>query len=266
MSDQPICTNRSHYLPDGGGHFPQDASYSSPCTFGRLTPLERGIAQARSLGHDMEDRDEIRPGSRSTCRRCGRSVLFAGGPLYGSALDGPCPAPEPGPHWRILYRHPTDPGLPIWQSGESWSLSGLARALPHVRDDAYTALEEILRAALTGVRREDHTTRPCGCGLPLYSEDAEDEEPDRTDWCSHWCIEDVMPADLRKGDFVACRGDIPLEVTWLIVESDPDPDTHAILSRPVHGTREATLSTPFPDRGPHQVLRVGMVGRQTLDP
>jgi hypothetical protein len=56
-----------------------------------VCPLDVGIALARAIGHDMEDRDSIRPGVRSICRSCRRAVLFAGGPIYGSALEAPCP-------------------------------------------------------------------------------------------------------------------------------------------------------------------------------
>jgi len=55
-----------------------------------LSVEERMRAKANALGHDVVE--DGMPGARLTCR-CGMAVLYAGGPIYGSATTTPCPQP-----------------------------------------------------------------------------------------------------------------------------------------------------------------------------
>jgi len=118
--------------------------------------------------------------------------------------------------------------------------------------------------------------RPCGCGRPTWSEEAEEEfdaaggqyDPNR--WCPHWCIEDVRTDSLAPGDLYAVQGDIPLAVSWWEVAAvgEPDPDLCAVwYVDPDHADRwgRARTNHASPDHLFH-VLRLGMVGRQTIAP
>lgn len=49
------------------------------------------VQKATALGHKMEwDPPGLSSATRWTCSACGRAALYAGGPLYGTALEIPC--------------------------------------------------------------------------------------------------------------------------------------------------------------------------------
>lgn len=111
--------------------------------------------------------------------------------------------------------------------------------------------------------------RPCGCGLPLYGDEDDDEDLDdyQGPWCPHWCIVDVPSNEIRKGQVFAIRGDMPLEVGWHVALDDADPVTGAFSHKPVDRPQITSgPSTPHDPAQPVEVLQWRMIGRQNLRP